>query len=75
MVAEPHTFGMPAPPHDSPLGQAAPLPHVTVLPQPSAITPQFIGMPDDVTQTVAALAGMQAAAPPHAFGVPPPPQV
>ena len=74
-VEEPHTFGSPAPPQDSPAGHAAPVPHVTVPPQPSAITPQFIGMPVDVTQTVLAKAGTHAAVPPHAFGVPPPPQV
>jgi hypothetical protein len=75
IVVEPQTFGSPAPPHDSPLGQAAPVPHVTVPPQPSAITPQFIGMPDEVTQTELALAGTQPAVPPHTFGVPPPPHV
>jgi hypothetical protein len=75
IVVEPHTFGSPAPPHDSPLGQGAPVPHVTVPPQPSAITPQFIGMPDEVTQTEPAVAGIHAALPPHTFGVPPPPQV
>ena len=72
---DPQTLGSPAPPQVSPAGQAAPVPHVTVPPQPSAITPQFIGMPDDVTQTVLAVAGTQPAAPPHWFGVPPPPQV
>ena len=74
-VDEPQTFGSPAPPHDSPGGHAAPVPHVTVPPQPSAMTPQFIGMPDDVTQTVLAVAGTHPAEPPHTFGVPPPPQV
>jgi hypothetical protein len=74
-VVEPQTFGTPAPPHDSPLGQGAPVPHVTVPPQPSAITPQFIGMPVEVTQTELGVAGTQPAVPPHTFGVPPPPHV
>src|SRR5271154_3020563 len=77
IVDEPQTFGSPAPPHDSPGGHAAPVPHVTVPPQPSAMTPQFIGIPVDVTQTVLAVAGTPPAVPPHMFGaplLPPPPQ-
>jgi hypothetical protein len=75
---EPHTFGSPAPPQVSPGGQVAPPsfgPHGTRPPQPSAMLPQFIGMPPLVTQTVLAFAGTHAATPPHSLAVPPPPQL
>jgi hypothetical protein len=62
-VADPHTFGMPAPPQLSPDGHV--VPHVTRPPHVSDSLPQFIGMPPDVTHACPGVSGMHAALPPH----------
>jgi hypothetical protein len=59
---QPHTLGVPAPPHDCGLVQE---PQLYVPPQASETVPQFL--PE---QALACVTGMQ----PQTLGVPPPPQ-
>jgi hypothetical protein len=79
MLLAPHWLGTPLPPHVSPAGQAAPASpvglHARRLPQPSAITPQFIAPPSGSAHAWLVVKGTHAAVPPHWFGVPPPPHV
>ncbi len=65
----PHTLGWPPPPQVSLAGHVPPSgAQVTRPPQPSAMTPQFIGLGQLV-------AGTQPELPPHTLSVPPPPHV
>jgi hypothetical protein len=65
----PHTFDWPPPPHVSGAGHVPPSgAQLTLPPQPSPMTPQFIGLGQDVT-------GTQPELPPHTLSVPPPPHV